>query len=1462
MLKKIIILFMILLANYHQVFSFPIPDSGQTKCYDNNSEILCPKPDEDYYGQDGNYIINPSSYKKLDAKCETLPYTADSWVMVKDNVTGLIWENKTDDNSIHDKDNTYSWYDAQDVFIKNLNTNAFGGATDWRLPTIKELASITNLKTYEPAIDKNFFYNNCVDFYWTSTTSSSYTNISWRINFYSGHDSYDFKSSPYYVTAVRGVQSKSIDHLVVNNDGTITDIDTGLMWQVQVSDIKKNWKDALSYCENLVYAEYSDWRLPDREELRSIVNYSNKNPAIFEQFNDTMLEYYWSSTTNANYASSAWGIDFKYGDDSYSRHKSSEYYVRAVRGGQCRLSGNLVILSPKQGEILDSGKDIQIIWDNADISENVNILLAIDGGKTFQTIAEGTENDGMYEWTVNDIYSANCVLKIEPVSQPDNGNSQGLFSIFSHPALIKGYVTDQSTNSPNLNVTVSINNQTTQTDLNGYYEIEITRPGSYNIFFSKSGYEPKELTNTTIKSGENFINAKMIQTGSVSGIISDKWGKIIYDVSVSISDKTVISDNLGKYQINDLLPGNVTITFTHSDYYSLQKNIEIKAGQTTIINITLNKSSLLNIETQDLPDAEVGDEYEKEIMVNGETPFEFRLKSGNLPPNLSLDSKTGILKGELTTSGSFIFNIRVDDASGSYAEREFIINVIDPFNILTLSLARGTKDQEYCESILASGGTPPYTFTIKSGSFPSNLTLSKTGKITGKPIATGQNNLNIQVIDSENRIIEREFFIQIVDPISIQTDRLHDGIVDSQFNQVLSAAGGYGDYTWSIYSGTLPDGIIIDNNAHKITGYPKYDSYRSIVLSVSDSDGRIAYRDFTLHIASPLAVPMSNLPNALKNESYYEAIPLNGGIKPYIFTCDGLPPNLIFNAETNIISGISTISGFNNVNIQVSDSSWPVNQKVIMKTGIRTTSMLTILTNAVLPTGKQDVPVDIPPLMVSGTSSFYEWTCVKGYLPAGIELDSSNSTLTGTPIGAGTNLFTLSVKNDQNQTAEKQFIWHIIKKMKIITQNLPDAAKNIDYKHVLEASGGIPPYEWHLKTDELPSGLLLNNSGIIYGNPNNLQTKFFTLEVNDSDEPSQKIEKTFSIGVFLDDLYIYTPDIPNSRIMQPYFTSIKALSGQLSYNWNISGELPSGLFFNKYPEYVTLEGTPTKAGNYEFTINVQDSSIPYAEESKTYSITIYDTLNIQTTKLKSAQIDVAYNDIIKVNGGISPYVLRIIDGNLPNGLKLNPSNGELSGTIIDSDLDTSTKKISELSKIINESNTFTIQVEDSGIPSEIAEKTLNISISNELVIFTEILPQARQNVFFTTALEGTGGLLPYKWQLLNEGKLPKCMTLNSTTGIIHGRPEKQGTFYFSISLTDHSTPVNSSFYSYSFIVTSNNSFLEGDLNNDNKINLQDIIISLHVFYNALDSFDGWIDINHDCQLGLQEILYLMQLIAH
>ena len=433
-------------------YPWPIPDTGQTKCYDNENEIPCPKPGEPFYGQDGNYNINPPSYTKLDEKGNDLPDDAESWVMVRDNVTGLIWEVKNNKDDVidysnpHDADNEYSWYDSnpetnggyagtprdytdtQD-FISALNDSSFGGGSDWRLPDLYELSSIFDLSTFKPSIHSLIFPNAMSAFYWSSTSYASNTGDAWGVYSHYGNDYYNDKDSSYYVRAVRGRQSRLFGHLIINENNTVTDLSTGLMWY-QETQINHSWSEALSICENFFFANYSDWRLPTKEELRSIVSFQHFDPAVnVIAFPDTMSAFYWSSTPDAGSTGRAWGVPFRNGNGFYTAKDSSDY-VRAVRGGQSILFGHLIILAPNQASSWETGKTMQIRWDAKDITGNVRISLSRQGGKagTFEDIEE-TPNDGEYDWLVEGSSSVNCMLKIEPVNAPEKFTQQGMFMI-------------------------------------------------------------------------------------------------------------------------------------------------------------------------------------------------------------------------------------------------------------------------------------------------------------------------------------------------------------------------------------------------------------------------------------------------------------------------------------------------------------------------------------------------------------------------------------------------------------------------------------------------------------------------------------------------------------------------------------------------------------------------------------------------------------------------------------------------------------------------------------------------------------------------------------------------------------------------------------------------------------------------------------------------------------------------
>ena len=148
---------------------------------------------------------------------------------VKDARTGLFWEKKSDDGSIHDKDNVYSWGQSVSPYAMNgtmvttflaaLNGGTgqpcFAGYCDWRIPNRRELDSIVNLETFFPATF-SAFNTGCTagctvtacsctasSYYWSSSTYVV-PDFAWYVNFYVGAVSADPKPFGYYVRAVRG----------------------------------------------------------------------------------------------------------------------------------------------------------------------------------------------------------------------------------------------------------------------------------------------------------------------------------------------------------------------------------------------------------------------------------------------------------------------------------------------------------------------------------------------------------------------------------------------------------------------------------------------------------------------------------------------------------------------------------------------------------------------------------------------------------------------------------------------------------------------------------------------------------------------------------------------------------------------------------------------------------------------------------------------------------------------------------------------------------------------------------------------------------------------------------------------------------------------------------------------------------------------------------------------------------
>jgi hypothetical protein len=246
--------------------------------------------------------------------------------------------------------------------------------------------------------------------------------------------------------------------------------------------------------------------------------------------------------------------------------------------------------------------------------------------------------------------------------------------------------------------------------------------------------------------------------------------------------------------------------------------------------------------------------------------------------------------------------------------------------------------------------------------------------------------------------------------------------------------------------------------------------------------------------------------------------------------------------------------------------------------------------------------------------------------------------------------------------------------------------------------------------------------------------------------------------------------------------TFQAANGTAPYYWSIaSGSLPPGLPLDSGLGKVS--GIPSSAGNYNFVLRVEDNSTPPESTTAAFSILIEPeggTLEITTTSLTDGSVGAAYSEPLTAIGGIIPYTWSISSGSLPDGLNLNSSTGVISGT-----------------PASDGTSNFTVRVTDNGAPVQETTESFSIVIA-PLEITTASLPNGTVASPYSATLQVKGGSSPYTWSVT--GSLPGGLNLNSGTGEISGTPASDGTFDFTVTVTDNAGNTDSK--PFSITVTS------------------------------------------------------------
>lgn len=304
----------------------PVFQTGQTLSYDAYGNIVTDNSIKD----DGYYQAGIAH----DYDFTQLPLFIDI-------ATGLQWEN----NTVEKQWLTEANYEAGNYFdtsgdtattyCNDLTTDGGG----WRLPTIWELLTLVDFTHYNPSVIPGI---DASGFYYTSTIyvgDGVYHKDRqvWGVSLSSGgtgstekyyYEYYNIR----YVRCVRGAQLDPKN--LSRSDNIVSDSTTGLQWQddIGIRDGEKTWKEAIDYCENtLTLGGYTDWRLPNINEIGSLLDYDYYYPPFNMSYYGSRV---WSSTTDIQDTSMAWYASNIDGNTNAIAKNQPNGHARCVRGGK------------------------------------------------------------------------------------------------------------------------------------------------------------------------------------------------------------------------------------------------------------------------------------------------------------------------------------------------------------------------------------------------------------------------------------------------------------------------------------------------------------------------------------------------------------------------------------------------------------------------------------------------------------------------------------------------------------------------------------------------------------------------------------------------------------------------------------------------------------------------------------------------------------------------------------------------------------------------------------------------------------------------------------------------------------------------------------------------------------------------------------------------------------------------
>ncbi|EPD42980.1 hypothetical protein HMPREF9701_01231 [Delftia acidovorans CCUG 274B] len=632
------------------------------------------------------------------------------------------------------------------------------------------------------------------------------------------------------------------------------------------------------------------------------------------------------------------------------------------------------------------------------------------GSYTFSITLNDGNNDGGVA-TYHLLVTSSAVPTLTTVA-PNIGSTAGSTSVTLTGTNLTGATAVSFGGTAALGYTV--NNATTITATTpahaaGAVNVTVTTPGG----------------SATLTNGYTY-NVPVPVAGAVSATVAANSSA--NPITLSLSGGTATSVAVASAASHGTATASGTsVTYTPTAGYSGPDSFTYTAANASgtsspaTVSITVTAPTVAIAPTS-LPNGFVNFPYNATVSASGGTaPYTYAITAGSLVPGLALNTSTGLISGTPFASGTSNLTITATDANSATGSR------IYNFVIAPQAPVAGPVSA----TVAANSSSNPITLNLSGGaaasvavaSAASHGTATASGtSITYTPTAgySGPDSFTYSATNATGTSSPATVSITVSAPtIALTPTSLPNGTTGSSYSTTLSASGGMAPYTYAITAGSLPVGLSLNVSTGVISGTPSSSGTTNLTITATDANSATGSRAYTFAINAQAPVAGAVSATVAANSSANPiTLNLSGGAAISVTVASAASHGTATASGTSVTytptTGYSGSDSFTYTATNTSGTSSPATVSI-------TVSAPTLaVAPASLNAGLQGTTYSAT-VSASGGTAPYSYTISSGSLPAGMSLNTSTGTISGTPSSSGTSSFTVTATDANGATGSRAY---------------------------------------------------------------------------------------------------------------------------------------------------------------------------------------------------------------------------------------------------------------------------------------------------------------------------------------------------------------------------------------------------------------------------------------------------------